>query len=384
MDVNRFFETSTTPLSKWDSWKEQNQGKSTPKLYQSGLDYFMAFHGIESYDELLEIHMEATRRGVTDPLSKYIVAEMVRKAVNHRIYNEGKSGQHAKSIKSAVTKFFQLCGFEDFVIKLPRGTNKQNGNGGSDIITPKELETVIGIARELMHKALILLLKDSGLRLGDVLSIDFGDVMTGVDSKMDFFFLKRFTKKTGDRAQTVIGVEALNALRDWIRYRRDRGETITPDTPLFIKARVRDGVKSKQSYQENLERKTNMRLTRNSASNIVSRLFSKAGYNDVTAHGLRKLHSTYLGVGVDRLSEPMIARLQGKVIGDSREAYKVFAPSDLTAAYANNYHQIQMNSREEERKKISKLENELSMLKGLVEKVIGRKGTWDQIRNPTA
>lgn len=341
MGVERFFEQAG-PTGKWESWKEQNRGKSTPTVYQSGLDYFMRFHGLESLEELFELHLEAQRRGATDPLSKYIVAEMVKKAVNQRVNVEGKSGFHAKAIKSAVTKFLQLCGFEDFTVKLPRGILKLNGTGGSDIITPKQLGVVIGVARDLQQKALILTLKDAGLRLGDILALDYGDIASGLDSKADFFYLSRLTQKTGDRAQTVLGPEALNSLRDWIRYRRTRGEQITKDTPVFIKSRIGEGTKSKQNREKNIALKTNMRLTRNSASNIVSRLFSKAGFNTVTAHGLRKIHSTYLGVGEDRLSETMIARLEGKTIRDSREAYKIYAAEDLTNAYANNYHQIQV------------------------------------------
>jgi len=351
MDVERFFEEQAQPLSKWVEWKDQNHGKSTPKLYQSGLNYFMKFSSIESYQELYEIQLEAQRRGAVDPLSRYVVPEMVRKAVNHRVKVDGVSGSHAKAIKSAVVKFMQLCGFEDFSAKLPRGTAKANSNGGSDIITPTQLSTVLGVADDLQKKALVLVLKDAGLRIGDILSLNVGDVAPGVDSKLEYLYLDRLTKKTGDRAQSVIGPEALSSLRDWIRYRRDRGEQLTRDTPLFILVRLNEGPKAKQDYEANLAVKSETRLTRNAASNQVSRLFSKAGFSSVTAHGLRKMHSTYLSVGEDRLSEPMIARLEGKTIHDSREPYKIYPEVELVEAYANNYHQIQAYASESKRVK---------------------------------
>ena len=346
MDVNRFFEEDAKPQGKWDSWKEQNKGKSTPALYQSGIDYFMSFYKIDSYDELLEVQMEASRRGATDPLSKYILVDMIKKCVNHRIEVDGVSGNHAKTIKSAVQKFIQLCGFDDFYIRLPRGTTKRNSNGGSEILTPEQLNIVLGVTTELMHKAIVLTLRDSGLRLGDVLSFDMETVSAGINGGTEFFYLSKLTEKTGERAQSVIGFEALNAIRDWVRFRVSRGEVLKEDTPLFIMARAKNGVKSKQDYKENIALKTNQRLTRGSASNIVSRLFSKAGFDAVTAHGLRKVHSTYLGIGEDRVSEPMIARMEGREIGDSREAYKVYPPQALIDAYEKNYYSISLEKTE--------------------------------------
>jgi len=360
-DVNRFFGEQATPLGKWEEWKAQNADKSTPKLYQGGLDYFMKYHSLESYGELYELQLEAQRRGATDPLCRYVVPEMIRKAVSHRIKVDGVSGTHAKNIKSAVVKFMNLCGFEDFTAKLPRGITKMGSNGGSEIITPRELATVLSVADDLQKTALTLTLKDSGLRIGDVISLDYGDVAEAMETKTEFYYLKKLTQKTGDRAQTVLGPEALKALRDWIRYRRDRGETLGDGTPLFTKYRLAgEAPKANKDPEANLEARSEARLTMNNASTLMSRLFSKAGYSDVTAHGLRKLHSTYLGVGEDRLSEPMIARLEGKVISDSREPYKIYAPSDLIEAYGRNYHQIQVWASES--KRVRELEERLAAL----------------------
>ena len=377
MDVNRFFEEAANPLNKWDEWKAQNAAKSTPELYQAGLDFFMRFNRLESYEELYQVQLEAQRRGTVDPLSRYVVQEMIRKAVAHRINVDGVSGSHAKAIKSGVVKFMQLCGFEDFTAKLPRGTNKANSNGGSDIITPQQLRTVLEVADDLMKHALVLTLKDSGLRLGDVLSLDIGDVAGAVDSKQDFFYLNRLTQKTGDRAQTVLGPESLKALRAWVRYRRDRGESLSSDTPLFITYRLKSGPKAKVEHDANMAIRSEFRISPNAATNVVSRIFSKAGFSTVTAHGLRKTHSTYLGVGEDRLSEPMIARLEGKVIQDSREPYKVYSEDDLVEAYSRNYHQIQVYStesntvkqlttkNEELRKSIEPMQEKIDELEGL-------------------
>lgn len=380
--MDRFFGDQASPEGKWDEWKTQNEGKSTPETYQAGLDYFMAFHGLDSYTELYELQLEAQRRGATDPLSRYVVAEMIRKAVNHRIRVEGKSGSHAKAIKCAVVKFMQLCGFEDFSAKLPRGTGKANSNGGSEIITPKELQVVLQVCDDLQKVALLMFLKDSGLRLGDVVSLDYEDVAEGLETRTDFYFIAKLTQKTMDRAQTVIGSETLNSLRAWMKYRRDRGEEIRPDTPLFIKYRLKDDEpRAKVDPEGNIRVRSMSRITSNSASNLVSRIFSKAGFSHVTAHGLRKVHSTYLSVGEDRLSEPMIARLEGKTISDSREPYKIYASGDLIEAYSRNYYQIQVYRAESKTvQELKKKIDEMMPVFKLAQELIQQKQTMEQFR----
>ncbi len=346
-DIERFFKEQTDPTHKWEEWKKQNQGKSTPTLYQAGLDYFLDFNKIETMNELYEIQLQAAKRGATDPLSKYVVHDMIRKTVNHRIEVDGVGGGHAKAVKSAVVKFMRLCGFEDFTMRLPKGITKIGSNGGSDIATPEMLKVALSVTHDLQKKALIMVLKDSGFRIGDSLSLDHEDIREAIETRAEFYHLKKVTQKTNDRAQTVLGPEAIQALRDWIRFRRGRGETLTDSTPVFIKKRLTGGQpKAKTDPAANLAIKSETRLTLNAASNQISRVFRTAGYSGVTAHGLRQMHDTYLGIGEDRVPEPMIARMEGRIISDSREAYKKYPPQDLVDAYSRNYHQIQVYATE--------------------------------------
>ncbi|MCW4050487.1 MAG: hypothetical protein NWE89_12215, partial [Candidatus Bathyarchaeota archaeon] len=175
-DIDRFFTAEATdPEAVWEEWKKQNEGKSTPILYQGAIDFFLKFNKIDNLTELRDIHAEALSRVSENVLNQYIVHNMIKKTVNHRV-NEGISGTHAKSIKSAVTKFLQLCGFMDFTLRLTKGTGKKNNGTGSNIISPSDLRTVVDLAPDLMKKALILTLKDSGLRIGDIINLDHGDL----------------------------------------------------------------------------------------------------------------------------------------------------------------------------------------------------------------
>ena len=355
MDVNsRFAKKIIDPAAKWSQWKEEQAGKSTPVLYDGAINYFLRHNDFQDLNELFETQKEADRRGASDPLSKYLVHDLVIKTVMHRINNEGISGSHAKFIKSAVVKFMRLCGFKDFRIVVERGVGKMNAKGGSDIISPQNLNVVIDCCDDPKKRALILFLKDSGLRLGDIISMNYGDIREALDSNQDFYQLKKFTEKTGARAQTVIGFEALNALRDYIRYRKRIGDNLYDSTPIFNRYKVSRGQKIARgsdlgSKAANIEAnrvlKEQTRMNNNSAGTMLSNLFDKSGFPKVTAHGLRKLHSTYLGLGDHKVSEPMIARMEGRSIGDSREAYKIYPEEDLIEAYRKNYHQISLNKK---------------------------------------
>ncbi|MFC1802731.1 tyrosine-type recombinase/integrase [Thermoproteota archaeon] len=350
-DIDRFFTAENVePQKIWDQWKEQNAGKSTPISYQIGIDYFLEYHEIDDLNELYRLQLEALKRGRTDPSKLYLVHNMVIDCVMHRINVKKQSGQYAKSTKAAVTKFMHLVGFKDFNVKLDMGILRKNTGDGSDIISPIELRTVIEIAADdLMKKALILILKDSGLRIGDALGLNIGDVIEALDNRyIDFFYLKKFTQKTSSRAQTVLGYESLNALRNWVKYRKQKGEALTDDHPIFIPYRlkdVEDDIKAKRNPKLNQKIRGKLRLTAASGSSVVSRIFSKAGYPKVTAHGLRKLHSTYLSLGEDKMDETKISRLEGRDIGDSRESYKIYPEKELVEEYKRAYHMLSLEDK---------------------------------------
>jgi integrase len=367
-DVNRFFsKKNLNPLAKWALWKENHTSKNTVNYYQHGINKFLEHNKISDLNELYEIYLESLERGKDDPLARYVVQDLIRDTVNNMI-KRGYAGSHAKAVKSGITKFFRVLGFEDFKVTLKRGFTKQNSNGGSNIITPEGLAKVVNLSDDLQKKALLLTLKDSGLRLGDALNLTIGDLEEALSTNMDFFYLSKLTEKTDSRAQTVIGFESLNALRDWYKYRKQQNEPLTKDSPIFRPYKLRDenpNNKAHKDPEKNIKIKSEMRLNPKSASTTLSRLFRKAGYPDVTAHSLRKYHSTYLALGENRLSEPMIVRLEGRNIGDSREFYKIYPAEEVVSAYKANYHMIQITPTES--KTVQQLREENLELRKLLE-----------------
>ncbi len=157
--------------------------------------------------------------------------------------------------------------------------------------TKEQVATLLSCATT-REKALVLLIKDSGLAVADVAELSYGDVQKEFEAKEQFVPIRFRRVKTAVPSMTFLGPESLAALRDYLELRR-RGtqdmypasakhkgvppETITASSPLFVQ-----------------HDKTHARLKGKDLSRIVKRLAAKAGVPDCTAHRIRKLFQTCL------------------------------------------------------------------------------------------
>jgi hypothetical protein len=123
-------------------------------------------------------------------------------------------------------------GFEFFRVKINGKALSSSRRDGSGIISPKDLDRALMNEKNAQTRALVLTLRDSGLRLGDVISLDYE-----LESRDDFY-ISTLTDKTHTQAQTVLGYDSLNGLREWVRIRRARGHIFNDKTPLFIQERL--------------------------------------------------------------------------------------------------------------------------------------------------
>jgi integrase len=360
---NKVVERNETRLrgESWSYWKTNllSIAPSTRYNYILGMEMFFDNSGIKDTEELYSLQNDAIVSRDRRKRSK--IPRMVVEAIIH-YQGLGKSTSHTKSIKQAVTSFMHSNGFEDFRVKVNGKSLTPRSGGGSKIISPKDLDKALMNEKNAQTRALVYTLRDSGLRIGDIISLDYGDLKEGIESNQDFFYISTLTQKTHTQAQTCLGYDSLNALREWIRIRRKRGHVFRNSTPVFIAERVSRGQtrKTARNLEEFEAEISEMRTVETNASNKVIRFFNRSGFKGVSAHGLRKLHSSYLSVGEDRLSEPMIARLEGRTIADSREAYKLYTPEQLIEAYSKAYHLLRGQG---DTKSLKEQQEEIEVLK---------------------
>lgn len=290
-------------------WREDLDGLAprTRELYTKALDRFLEWAGWTP-EELYEIHLEASKSD--DPRDRHRVSRRVKTHMRSMI-EDGYSTSHASQTYRAVKSFltsqgfdFRLSGSKPFTVRCE----------GSKLATKDHVRRLVDAAASLRNKAIVLTARDTGLRISDLVNLTVGQVRPAIYAGRPFLMVEVKQVKTGIVARPIFGPESLEALR---RYLEARGGAKDGD-PLFVTVR---GEKGK------------MRPT--VLSNIFYRLSEKCGFKKLSAHSLRKASQTFLMAG--GMPEGFIARLHGRRIQNSSEAYTKPTDEMLLEAYERAY-----------------------------------------------
>lgn len=190
-------------------------------------------------------------------------------------------------------------------------------------ITIDDLKEVYAMstARE---RAIIAFLKDSGMSREDALRVNKGG-LEGYEKGEQYVHLNVFRGKEKVEYETFIGPNAVEALKAYFTLRQKRGETLTPETPLFAS-----------------EEKPYGRLDVKSVSTIFVRLSIKTG-KTISTHRLRKFFETYMALTV---RHPIVLKYwMGHKIGHGRdiEARYIIPPTpEQLKLYQESYRNIDL------------------------------------------
>ena len=154
-------------------------------------------------------------------------------------------------------------------------------------IIMEDLRTVRNAADE-RERAFIDVLKDSGISRDDAVNMTYKDVRKAVeDPTIIAHKMNVYRGKENVEYETWIGTNAIESLRVYFLVRRQRGEEITDDTPIFAS--------NNKPYEA---------LTPKSLSVVFRRLSQKTGIK-ITTHRLRKAFETYITAGG---AHPLVAK----------------------------------------------------------------------------
>jgi len=214
-----------------------------------------------------------------------------------------------------------------------KARDKPRGHGsGVRMILPeqiRELYESMPWEFRLRNQALIMFLKDSGLRVSDVARLNVGDWMaaeTYVNEKGEKFkvFRPLRTLKTGSMAYPVVGPETVEAVERYLEERRRSGERLTASSPLFVD-------------------RFGKRLNERAMSTLLYRLCKRMGpeWWRISAHSFRKFHTTMLEAVMPK---SYVAKLQGKKAMDSLAPYErpEEIPGELPKAYMKAYDRLRV------------------------------------------
>jgi integrase len=214
---------------------------------------------------------------------------------------------------------------------------KDYPKGDSDGVKRATKEAILKILNnkrvrnKIQLKAIILFLKDTGLRISDArrLNCDFFLEALEKNPDTDIIEIHVITQKTKLLAKTFLGQEAIEALKEYLKLReigsrRIKPETVTKNSPLF------------KSWKKGKIR----RIPRTSFSSLIAQAFTSINEKRMSAHSLRKKLQTDLeraGVNTN-----WIDQILGHKLINSRDAYSLPTDEELRDAYKDAYKFIKV------------------------------------------
>jgi len=144
-------------------------------------------------------------------------------------------------------------------------------------VTIEDLKEIYAMCDE-RERTFIAILKDSGISKEDALTLNYGDVK-GFE-KDDFIHINMYRGKEHVEYETFIGPNATDALRGYTTIRRNKGEVIDEDTPIFA------------SIKEPYERLDSDGLT------MIFWRIRRRTKKVISTHRLRKFFETYMALTV--------------------------------------------------------------------------------------
>jgi len=300
----------------WRLWLEDLSTRSTgtQRIYLEHMDQFLDFMGM-SPEELYQMYIEEEK--IDDPRDRGGVARKVKRYVKG-LEDKGYSKSYANQTFKAVRSFFRSSRINLVIKGVQKPRNRQQKTA-----THEDIRAFMEAAGNLRTKAMIMVLKDSGLRSSDICQIREEQVRNCIDDGADFCFLNLKTEKEGIWAYTMLGFESLEYVK------------------LYLDEKDRGGFSSVWLFSPMIGTKrgnTGEQMNKGQISCIFDRLQKKTGRHGISAHSMRRFHTTNLAAS--QLDSNWVKLLQGKALDEAMRPY--FDPYKLPELYTKHYHAIQI------------------------------------------
>jgi len=306
--------------------KQYGLKMGTQKNYALGLKRFCKYVKMNP-DEIIATYKDALAKNVEAGVSDW--NDNLDLFVPWAVDNYGLSRSRARDHFTAVKSFFEHNSSIGLSAKTP--------NVRTISLTP----TLIDVIREkiLSHadihtRFIVIFLKDSGMSQDDALRLNIGDID---DLGNGFGYIKTYRAKEGVDYETWVGPNTMDALKQYLDYRKRNGGDISESAPLFVK-----------------KTKIDERLTPTLIGYMLHDLGKRAG-EPLSTHRLRKTFETFLALG--RVHPIILKYWMGHKVkggkGDIEARYIIPPKNKQLEAYMEAYKHIDIAAQqlsEEERR----------------------------------
>lgn len=330
-------------------WRSYISGfsESTRLLYELYLERFLEYTGYDA-EELYETRMRHLRSD--DPRDRKILEYEIRGSLTRMAEDQELSPSTIRIVYSAVSSFFEAQGLSIDVKtrELPRVVYH-----GKKVVLKEQIREImesIGSRNRLRNTALVLVAKDTGLRVSDLSKMTVSWYNSGVETVSShgerFMAFKPVrAKKTGGVCFPHMGPEAVKAVERYLEERVKAGEDLDEDSPLWV------------------DEKKGGFLSPHGVSLFFTRWTNSLGHDgeDLSAHSFRKFFETNLEAA--GMHKNWIGKYFDKTVNDSSAPYS--RPEDipglLTESYIKHYDALRVYESadvKQLRAKVSELEQD--------------------------
>jgi len=307
-------------------WMRQlsNKAAKTQRNYVKNFKYFLEWSG-KTPDELRQLKL--IEENQKEPWLRTKVENLVREHVGMMKQKE-YSGSSIHMRLCAIRSFFKA---QNLLLHLNREDQPIIDNlKAKGTPSKKQLKEIIECADNLRDRALMLFLKDTGLRSSDIPQILWKHLMDVGDG---FFGFKIVTVKRRVVARGFIGPEASEALDRYKRERLQGSKSVKPesnieDHPVFTP------LPESGHYGDGTEK-----LGSNAIGHAVHRAVVLAGFpNKFASHSLRKFWEQTMRAP----REAYLKQLNGRSLNATERAYYWRTEEQLLELYKENYDNLRV------------------------------------------
>ena len=301
-----------TEIDSYEYWMDQlvNRSPGTQRVYRIMFKEFLEYMDVTP-NQLVEMQRRSLE-GNGDPRENRVVENKVRAWLAE--LRKSKSPATCRLALATVKSFFAL---NLHPLRLTRLDRPQGESQGSRIPEREEVIRVLDAAK-WKYRAAITFLKDSGLRLSDLVKIRWENK---VDMGDGFWNFNLITEKRKVAACAFVGPETTRLL-----------EQFKTKTGFIFKT------------------------TPKNACVQINKILKAVGVKGVTAHGFRKYFVTSMQHA--RVPEQYYLHMMGK----KSSVYSEKRRSELFEAYRKAYPELSIYAQQSQAEEIERLENRINEL----------------------
>ncbi len=320
---------------------------NTRNGYVRALRRFCEFSGKNPSELIRQRDLELKQ---ADPNGRTGIRDLI---LDFRAYLEKEeySGNSINTFDGTVRGFFTAVLGNGAMINVKNYRNAQVRRKKDLVPTLEELRKILDVC-SIEEKFRIIFLAQTGMRISDALAMKIGDVQRELDLgkiPLAITYLPEKDREVIGERITFLASDGVEILKAYLRWRKDLGEKIKGDSPLFV-SRTKRGSSTIHSEKIN---------------EMIHAIAKKAGLNGTWPYGVLRAHSfrkffitqmTNHGVQ-DKVADFFV----GHAIGEVDRVYWSRRVEDLRKTYAERQQHLNPLS--------LKQEYDLSKIEGLQAKI---------------